>query len=115
MLAVNWDRVERSTSLYGEWVGRTQQTLEAILPGTSQAVRILRDSVWAAARSAAPVMLCGRPGSGRMFLAHLIASLSPAGEPPVRVFQARSDDDATLHVELFGPTQDEQRESLGER
>jgi len=115
MLAVNWDRVERSTSLYGEWVGRTQQTLEAILPGTSQAVRILRDSVGAAARSAAPVMLCGRPGSGRMFLAHLIASLSPAGEPPVRVFQARSDDDATLHVELFGPTQDEQRESLGER
>jgi DNA-binding NtrC family response regulator len=115
MLAVNWDRVERSTSFYGEWVGKTQQALEAVLPGTSQAVRILRDSVGAAARSAAPVMLCGRPGVGRMFLAHQIAALSPAGEPPVRVFQAHSDDDTALRVELFGPTEDEERESLGER
>ncbi len=115
MLAVNWDRVERSTSFYGEWVGRTQRTLETTLPGTSQAVRILRDSVGAAARSAAPVMLCGRPGVGRMFLAHQIAALSPAGEPPVRVFQARSDDDTALRVELFGPSEDEERETLGER
>ncbi len=115
MLAVNWDRIERSTSLYGEWIAATQLTLETNLPGTSQAVRILRDSVGAAARSAAPVMLCGRPGSGRMFLAHQIAALSPAGEPPVRVFQARSEDDATLRVELFGPIQDEEQTSLGER
>jgi len=115
MLAVNWDRVERSTSFYGEWVNKTRQALEITLPGTSQAVRILRDSVGAAARSAAPVMLCGRPGVGRMFLAHQIAALSPAGEPPVRVFQARSDDDTAFRVELFGPTEDEERESLGER
>ena len=115
MLSVHWDRVERSTSLYGEWISKTQQTLETVLPGTSQAVRLLRDNVGTAARSASPVMLCGPPGVGRMFLANLIASLRPAGEPPVRVFQARSDDDAALRVELFGPTQDEERESLGER
>jgi len=115
MLSVHWDRVERSTSLYGEWVNRAQQTLEKDLPGTSQAVRILRDSVGAAARSASPVMLCGPSGSGRMFLANLIASLRPAGESPVRVFQARSDDDAALRVEFFGPNQDEERESLAAR
>lgn len=115
MLSVHWDRVERSTSLYGEWVARAQQTLEANLPGTSQAVRILRDSVGAAARSASPVMLCGPQGVGRMFLANLIASLRPAGEPPVQVFQARDDDDAAFRLELFGSGGDEDRKSLGER
>ena len=115
MLSVHWHRIERSTSLYGEWANNAQQTLEANLPGTSQAVRILRDSVGAAARSTSPVMLCGPPGVGRMFLANLIASLRPAGEAPVRVFQARSEDDAALRVELFGPATDEERESLGER
>lgn len=115
MLSVHWDRVERSTSLYGEWANNTRQTLEANLPGTSQAVRILRDSVGAAARSSSPVMLCGPPGVGRMFVANLIASLRPAGEAPVRVFQARPEEDAALRAELFGPVQVEDRESLGER
>lgn len=115
MLAVHWDRVERSTSLYGEWANKTQQALESNLPGTSQAVLVLRDSVGAAARSPSPVMLCGPAGSGRMYLANLIASLRPAGEPPVRVFQARADDDAALRVEIFGPDQNEDRSSLAER
>jgi len=115
MLSVHWHRIERSTSLYGEWANNAQQTLETNLPGTSQAVCILRDSVGAAARSTSPVMLCGPPGVGRMFLANLIASLCPAGEAPVRVFQARSEDDAALRVELFGPATDEERESLEER
>jgi len=115
MLSVHWDRVERSTSLYGEWASKAQQSLETNLPGTSQAVRILRDSVGSAARSASPLMLCGPVGVGRMFLANLVASLRPAGEPPVCVFQARTDDDAALRVELFGPARDEERESLGDR
>jgi DNA-binding NtrC family response regulator len=115
MLSVHWDRVERSTSLYGEWVSKAQQTLETELPGTSQAVRVLRDSVGSAARSASPVMLCGPTGVGRMFLANLIASLRPGGEPPVRVFQARPDDDAAIRVELFGPNQEDEKTSLAER
>lgn len=115
MLAVHWDRVERSTSLYGAWASKAQQALETNLPGTSQAVRVLRDSVGAAARSPSPVMLCGPAGSGRMYLANLIASLRPAGEPPVRVFQARADDDAALRVEIFGPDQTEDHSSLAER
>jgi DNA-binding NtrC family response regulator len=115
MLSVHWDRVERSTSLYGEWVNKAQQALETNLPGTSQAVRVLRDSVGAAARSPSPVMLCGPPGSGRMFLANLIASLRPAGEAAVRVFQARLDGDAALRVEIFGPDQEVDRSPLAER
>jgi DNA-binding NtrC family response regulator len=115
MLSVHWERVERSTVVFGEWVKRAQLLLETHLPGTSQAVHILRDSVATAARSASPVMLCGPVGAGRMFLANIIASLRPAGEPPVRVFQARSDDDAALRVELFGADQGSDLESLGER
>ncbi len=114
-LAVHWDRVERSTSLYGEWVNEAQQILETNLPGTSQAVRILRDDAAAAARSASPVMLCGRRGSGRMFLASLIASLRPSGEPPVRVFQAKAGEDASLRVDLFGPNPNEEDAGLVER
>jgi DNA-binding NtrC family response regulator len=115
LLAIHWDGVERSTALYGAWASAAKATLEANLPGTSQPVRILRDSVGSAARSASPVMLCGRPGSGRMFLANLIASLRPAGEPPVRVFQARTDDDAGLRVELFGSSGDGHASELAER
>ena len=112
---MQWDRVERSTSLYGEWVTKAHQTLEDNLPGTSQAVRILRDSVGGAARSPFPVMLCGKPGSGRMFLANLIASLRPAGEPSVKVFQVRADDDAALRVEIFGPGGEGDGSSLADR
>jgi len=115
MLSIHWDRVERSTLVYGEWVKKAQQSLETHLPGTSQAVHILRDSVGAAARSSSPVMLCGPVGVGRMFLANLIASLRPGGEPPVRVYQARSGEDAALRVELFGDEGEIEKESLGER
>mgnify|MGYP001545789426 FL=1 len=114
-LSVQWDRVERSTSLYGEWVTKAHQALEDNLPGTSQAVRVLKDSVGAAARSPFPVMLCGKPGSGRMFLANLIASLRPAGEPSVKVFQVRPDDDAALRIEIFGPGGEGDESSLAER
>ncbi len=115
MLSVHWDRVERSTLVYGEWVKKAQLLLETHLPGTSQAVHILRDSVGAAARSASPVMLCGPVGVGRMFLANLIASLRPGGEPPVRVFQARPGEDAAIRDELFGAEGENESESLGER
>lgn len=115
MLTVHWDRVEQSTVLYGEWASKAAQVLETNLPGSSQAVRILRESAGAAARSPSPVMLCGRPGSGRMFLANLIASLRPAGQPPVRVFQAQSEDEAVLRVELLGSGEGADAGSLATR
>jgi DNA-binding NtrC family response regulator len=103
MLSIHWSRIERSPSLYGEWQAEVQRTLEGALPGGSQAVRLLRENLADAARSAAPVMLCGRPGSGRAFVAALIASLRLGGPAPMQVFQARDGDDAALRTELFGP------------
>jgi DNA-binding NtrC family response regulator len=102
MLAVHWERVESSSALFGPWEQSTRKILEDRLPGTSQAVKLLRDSVLRAARSSAPMLLCGRPSSGRTFLSGLIAEVHPAGPLPVHVVEARPDDDAAMRVELFG-------------
>lgn len=115
LLSVHWDRIEQSTVLYGEWATHARRELETQLPGTSQAVRLLRDAVGAAARTSAPVMMCGPVGSGRMFLASLIASLHPAGELPITAFQARADGDSSLRVELFGAAPDDSVVNLGDR
>ncbi len=102
MLAVHWERVESSSSLFGPWEQATRKILDERLPGTSQAVKLLRDSVLRAARSSAPMLLCGRPASGRTFLAGLVAEVHPAGPLPVHAVEARADDDAAMRVELFG-------------
>jgi DNA-binding NtrC family response regulator len=116
MLAVHWERVENSSSLYGPWEIAARKRVEEQLPGTSQAVSVLRDSVVRAARATSPVLLCGRQGSGRMAVATLIASLHPTGDLPVQVYQARPDDDAAFRIDLFGPPSDRGfAEVLGER
>jgi DNA-binding NtrC family response regulator len=102
MLAVHWDRVERSSTLYESWETEARRNVEEQLPGTSHAIRVLRDSVLEAARSPYPVLMCGRAGSGRVSAAMLISSLSPSGAMPVQVFRGTDRDDGSLRVELFG-------------
>jgi DNA-binding NtrC family response regulator/pSer/pThr/pTyr-binding forkhead associated (FHA) protein len=102
MVAVHWNRVEGSSALLGEWEKDARETLEARLPGSSQAVRELRERVLAAARSSDPVLISGRAGSGRAYLASLVASLRPTGKPWIRVLQARGGDETALQTELFG-------------
>jgi DNA-binding NtrC family response regulator len=115
VMSVHWERIESSTARYGEWASRAQKALSEALPGTSQAVHVLRDSVGAAARTSAPVLLCGPSGVGRMYLAGLIASLRPEGEPPVKVVQAQKGDNADVGIELFGPPGDDDGSGLAER
>jgi len=102
MIAVHWTRVEGSSELLGEWEVDARETLESRLPGTSHAVRDLRERVLAASRSSDPALISGRAGSGRAYLASLIASLRPTGKPWIRVLQARGGDESALRVELFG-------------
>jgi DNA-binding NtrC family response regulator len=102
MVAVHWQRVEGSSTLLGEWEADAREMLESRLPGTSQSVRDLRERVLAAARSSEPVLISGRAGSGRAYLASLVASLRPTGKPWIRVLQARGGDETALRVELFG-------------
>jgi DNA-binding NtrC family response regulator len=102
MVAVHWNRVEASSTLLGHWEEETRSKLEARLPGSSPAVRELRERVVAASRSSQPVLVFGRSGSGRAYLASLIASLRPTGKLWIRILRARSEDDADLRAELFG-------------
>ena len=116
MLAVHWERVENSSSLYGAWEDAARKTVEDQLPGTSSAVRVLRESVVQAARSTFPVLLCGRPGSGRTAVATLIASIHPTGELPLQAIQAKENDDDAFRLALVGPpAADGMRSSLADR
>jgi DNA-binding NtrC family response regulator/pSer/pThr/pTyr-binding forkhead associated (FHA) protein len=81
MIAVHWTRVEGSSELLGEWEADSRAT---------------------ASRSSDPALISGRAGSGRAYLASLIASLRPTGKPWIRVLQARGGDESALRVELFG-------------
>ena len=102
MIAVHWARVEGSSELLGEWEVDARENLELRLPGTSPSVHDLRERVLTASKSSQPVLISGRAGSGRAYIASLIASLRPTGKPWIRVLQARGGDESALHVELFG-------------
>jgi DNA-binding NtrC family response regulator len=102
MVAIHWHRVEGSSALLGEWEADARQTLESRLPGSSQAVRELRERLLMASRSSDPVLISGWAGSGRAYLASLVASLRPTGKPWIRVLQARGGDETSLRFELFG-------------
>jgi DNA-binding NtrC family response regulator/pSer/pThr/pTyr-binding forkhead associated (FHA) protein len=102
MLASNWAEFASSSALLGKWETEARAKVENRMPGTSLAIRTLRDLIVAAARSAEPVLLYGRPGSGRAYLGSLIASLRPTGRPWIRVVQVRKSDDSAVASELFG-------------
>ncbi len=102
MLASHWADFAGSSALLGQWETAARAKVEERMPGTSLSIRTLRDAVVAAARSADPVLLYGRAGSGRAFLGSLIASLRPTGRPWIRVIQVRGGDDRAVEAELFG-------------
>jgi len=104
MLASHWTEFANSSVLLGRWETEARAKVEERMPGTSTVIRTLRDEVVAAARSAEPVLLYGRPGSGRAFLGSLIASLRPTGRPWIRVVHVRGGDESAVASELFGST-----------
>jgi len=112
MLAVHWERVDSSSGFLGPWEANARKLVDEQLPGTSQPTRVLRDRLVEAAHSSNPVLACGRTGSGRMFVAALIASLNPSGALPVQVFQAREEDESAQRMELFGSSPDGGASSL---
>jgi DNA-binding NtrC family response regulator len=102
MLAIRWENVSSGSAFFGQWESEAREKLETRLPGSSQAVNVLRDQLLSAARSSLPVLLYGRSGSGRAHLASLISSLCPTGAPWIRVVRVSGGDETTLRVELFG-------------
>ncbi len=102
LLTIHWPRVERSERLLGQWETATAKLLGEQLPGSSPGIRTLRDGALRAAASVFPVMVCGRPGSGRATTAALIARLNPTAELAVTAISCRAGGDAAFRVTLFG-------------
>jgi len=102
LLSIHWQRVESSSTMHGAWEAAARSRVERELPGTSRAIRVLRDEVVEAARSTRPVLLCGREGSGRMWTAALISSLHPSVQLKVHSYEARKGDDEAFRLELLG-------------
>lgn len=101
-MAIHWDRVEASELLFGSWETEARTALEENLPGTSQAVRLLRDGAVYAARTQFPILMCGESGIGRLTLANLVASLNPSGALAVQVVQCQEGGDEAFRSEFFG-------------
>jgi DNA-binding NtrC family response regulator len=103
-LAINWPEVERDDSAFTGWEVEARHRLEALLPGSSQAMQVLRAGMLAAAHGSEPVLVCGADGTGRTEVARILATLGPVAGRRVTVFEGRDASIETLRQELFGPT-----------
>jgi DNA-binding NtrC family response regulator len=103
-LAVNWPELERDDSAFTSWEVEARHRLEALLPGSSQAMQVLRAGILSAAHGSEPVLVCGVEGTGRTEVARILATLGPVAGRRVTVFEGRDASIDALRQELFGPT-----------
>ncbi len=103
LLGLFWEQVERLDASFSSWELEARHRLEALLPGTSQAIQVLRDGLLQAARGLEPVLICGAPGSGRTETARILATLGPVAGRRVVIFEGRDAPLDVLRQELFGP------------
>ncbi|MFN3414353.1 MAG: sigma 54-interacting transcriptional regulator, partial [Thermoanaerobaculum sp.] len=104
LLGLFWEQVERMDSSFTSWELEARHRLEMLLPGTSQAIQVLRDGLLQAARGLEPVLICGAPGSGRTETARILATLGPVAGRRVVIFEGRNASLEVLRQELFGPS-----------
>ena len=104
LLGLNWQEVEREDTTFTSWELEARHRLDALLPGSSSAMQVLRSGLVAAAHGNEPVLICGAEGTGRTEAARILATLGPIGGRPVLVFAPRDNDVAALRQELFGPS-----------
>lgn len=104
LLGLFWEQVESTDASFAGWEREARHRLETLLPGTSQAIQVLRDGLLQAARGMEPVLICGAEGSGRTETARLLATLGPVAGRRVVVFEGREAPLEVLRQELFGPS-----------
>lgn len=103
-LALHWRDVEREDNAFTGWEVEARHRLETLLPGSSQAVQVLRSGVLDAAHGHEPVLICGGDGTGRTEVARILATLGPVAGRLVTVFEGRESNIEVLRQELFGPS-----------
>lgn len=104
LLGLNWQEVEREDTTFTSWELEARHRLETVLPGSSQAMQVLRSGLIAAAHGNEPVLICGAEGTGRTEAARILATIGPIGGRPVVVFTPREMELVALRQELFGPS-----------
>ncbi len=103
LLGLRWREIGRADTVVPGSDVDTRQALGARVPGTSQAVQVLRAGMVAAAVGNDPVLVCGGEGVGRTEMARLLSTIGPGRGRPVVVVDSGGDDRA-VRRELFGPT-----------
>lgn len=103
LLGLFWEEVEQTDASFAHWELEAKHRLEALLPGTSQAIQVLREGLLQAARSMEPILICGAEGSGRTEVARLLSTLGPIAGRKVVIFEGRDVPAEVLRQELFGP------------
>ena len=84
------------------WELEARHRLETLLPGSSQAIQVLRAGLLTAAHGLEPVLICGADGCGRTEVARILATVGPIAGRPVVVFDARDGEIDRQRAELLG-------------
>jgi len=104
LLGMRWRDVGRGDVLRDGGEAADAQRLEGQVPGSSQAIQVLRAGMLGAALSAEPVLICGGEGVGRTETARMLAAMGPTRGRSVVVVDGQGRDEATVRALLFGPT-----------
>ena len=103
LLGMRWQDIGREDVSIGSREKDAAQRLEAEVPGSSQAVQVLRAGMLGAALGGDPILICGGEGVGRTETARLLAKVGNPEGRPVVVVDAQGMDEERLRGLLFGP------------
>jgi DNA-binding NtrC family response regulator len=99
-----WHHIGRRWSPGAGWESDAAARLDALLPGTSQAMQVLRAGALVASYGNEAVLICGANGVGRTQVARIVASLAPGGPREVVLVEGTLGDGEKVRRELFGPS-----------
>lgn len=102
LLTVCWRRIGRPSAPTTGWETEAASRLDTLLPGSSQAIQVLRAGVLAAAFGGEPVLICGASGVGKTEVARILTRIGPASGRPVEVVECRGVEADAIRKELFG-------------
>jgi DNA-binding NtrC family response regulator len=103
LLGMRWRDIGREDVSIGSREKEAAQRLDADVPGSSQAVQVLRAGMLGAALGGDPVLVCGGEGVGRTETARLLAAIGTMQGRPVLVVDGQGLDEAHVRGLLFGP------------
>jgi DNA-binding NtrC family response regulator len=104
LLGAGWGRIGQRTSPGAGWESEAMAGLEAELPGSSQAMQVLRAGALVAAHGNEAVLICGASGVGRTQVARIIAKLASGGPREIALVDGSLGDGDAVRRELFGPS-----------